>query len=120
MRQERKLKMANNELVAPVTEKPNFRSYTTKSGKVLFKPSTEFAIELSHNNQGFCLACSATNDGVEPDARRYLCEACDNKTVYGYEELLIMDLLIINAGPAPSAGRSPVIAQSCSITYQPW
>ena len=84
--------MANNELVAPVTEKPNFRSYTTKSGKVLFKPSTEFAIELSHNNQGFCLACSATNDGVEPDARGYSCEVCDEHKVYGAEELVLMGL----------------------------
>lgn len=45
--------------------------------------------------RGWCLTCGEEVDGVEPDARRYLCEACDNKTVYGYEELLIMDLLII-------------------------
>jgi hypothetical protein len=47
------------------------------------------------NSLGWCLTCGEEVDGVEPDARRYLCEACDNKTVYGYEELLIMDLLII-------------------------
>ena len=25
---------------------------------------------------GFCLACAAQHDGVEPDARRYVCEEC--------------------------------------------
>jgi Zn finger protein HypA/HybF involved in hydrogenase expression len=49
----------------------------------------------SIGGRGWCLTCGEEVDGVEPDARRYLCEACDNKTVYGYEELLIMDLLII-------------------------
>lgn len=28
--------------------------------------------------------------GVKPDARRYPCEACGAKQVYGAEELLIM------------------------------
>lgn len=39
---------------------------------------------------GFCLACGAEAYGVEPDARRYTCEECGAKQVYGAEELLIM------------------------------
>lgn len=38
---------------------------------------------------GFCTACGEDADGVEPDARKYTCEACGEKAVYGAEELLI-------------------------------
>lgn len=37
---------------------------------------------------GFCIACGAENMGVEPDARKYPCEECDKRTVYGAQELL--------------------------------
>lgn len=39
---------------------------------------------------GFCIACCTQVDGVEPDARRYKCPACDALKVYGAEELLMM------------------------------
>ena len=39
---------------------------------------------------GFCLACGAEADGVEPDARGYHCEMCDATEVYGAEEILMM------------------------------
>ena len=39
---------------------------------------------------GFCIACGAQADGVEPDARHYVCEACGAAKVFGAEELLIM------------------------------
>lgn len=42
------------------------------------------------DNLGFCLSCGAEAYGVEPDARRYTCESCDEDKVYGAEELLIM------------------------------
>jgi hypothetical protein len=38
---------------------------------------------------GFCTACGADAYGVEPDARRYECEACGARAVYGAEELLL-------------------------------
>lgn len=38
---------------------------------------------------GICIACGDSCDGVEPDARRYKCEACGKRAVYGAEELLI-------------------------------
>ena len=40
--------------------------------------------------EGVCLACGETAYGVEPNARRYTCEECNEKAVYGAEELLIM------------------------------
>jgi len=44
----------------------------------------------SDDNVGFCLACGAEAQGVEPDARGYECEACGANKVYGAEEVLIM------------------------------
>lgn len=43
----------------------------------------------SLDDPGFCLACGAEASGVEPDARRYECESCGERQVYGVEELLI-------------------------------
>ena len=43
----------------------------------------------SLDDPGFCIACGAEVDGVEPDAERYRCEVCGNMAVYGAEELLI-------------------------------
>jgi len=45
--------------------------------------------------RGWCLTCGEEVDGVEPDASKYLCECCGERKVYGMEQLLIMDLLII-------------------------
>lgn len=41
------------------------------------------------DNQGFCIDCGEEAYGVEPDARRYTCEVCEHKAVYGAEELLL-------------------------------
>lgn len=40
--------------------------------------------------RGFCLACGTEAYGVEPDARRYRCESCGERRVYGAQELVIM------------------------------
>lgn len=42
------------------------------------------------DNPGFCLACGEEQDGCEPDARQYPCDACGEKQVYGAEEILLM------------------------------
>ena len=39
--------------------------------------------------RGFCLACGAEAYGVEPDARKYRCETCGKRAVYGAEELML-------------------------------
>lgn len=46
-------------------------------------------LQTSLDNPGFCVACGADAEGVEPDARRYECESCGEMAVYGAEELLI-------------------------------
>jgi len=42
------------------------------------------------SDMGFCLACGAEVLHVEPDARRYKCECCGERKVYGAEEILLM------------------------------
>lgn len=44
----------------------------------------------SLDNPGICLACGSDQDGCEPDARKYECESCGEKQVYGASELLMM------------------------------
>jgi len=39
---------------------------------------------------GFCTTCGDEQYQVEPDAREYICESCGEPTVFGAEELLIM------------------------------
>lgn len=46
--------------------------------------------ETSLDNPGICLACGNDQEGCEPDARKYECEACGERQVYGAEELIMM------------------------------
>lgn len=39
---------------------------------------------------GFCLNCGEEAYEVEPDARRYPCECCGQRKVYGAQEILLM------------------------------
>lgn len=41
-------------------------------------------------NAGFCLSCGEDADGCEPDAERYLCDACGERQVYGASEVLLL------------------------------
>jgi len=43
----------------------------------------------SLDNPGFCVACGAEAEDVEPDARRYTCDSCGQPGVFGAEELLL-------------------------------
>jgi hypothetical protein len=45
------------------------------------------------DDPGFCLICGLEHGGVEPDARRYRCESCGAREVYGIEEI-IMEIYI--------------------------
>ena len=70
------------------------KAYQAKCGVTQFKPSQE-ALEAAiadDGSMGFCLACGAEAYGVEPDARKYHCEACKAPKVYGAEELMLMGL----------------------------
>lgn len=42
------------------------------------------------DNPGFCLACGNEQEGCEPDARNYECEACGERKVFGASELIMM------------------------------
>jgi hypothetical protein len=48
------------------------------------------AMEDGEDTVGFCRACGAQADGVEPDARKYECESCGEFQVFGAEELIVM------------------------------
>lgn len=41
------------------------------------------------DNPGFCIACGEDAEGCEPDARRYECELCGERKVYGADELAL-------------------------------
>lgn len=45
------------------------------------------------DSPGFCVACGLEAEGVEPDARKYECESCGEKAVYGAEELILRTAL---------------------------
>jgi hypothetical protein len=49
--------------------------------------------EGEENMFGYCIACGASRDGCEPDARKYPCEECGKRAVYGAQELLLMGLV---------------------------
>jgi hypothetical protein len=61
-------------------------------GKIIAKKfsSAKLMRAAEENGVGFCRACGAEAHGVEPDARRYKCDACELNFVYGAEELLLM------------------------------
>lgn len=44
---------------------------------------------LTLDNPGICIACGNEQEGCEPDARNYECEACGEPQVFGAEELLL-------------------------------
>ena len=49
---------------------------------------------MSGSYEGWCTYCEDwTHDSCEPDARRYECPQCGNRTCYGAEELVIMGLV---------------------------
>ncbi len=53
--------------------------------------TTSRIIDAAQNddNTGFCVACGADAYSVEPDARKYECEECGERAVYGAEELIL-------------------------------
>jgi hypothetical protein len=75
----------------------NAITYKTKAGTRQYRPRVTHD-EAYDGTLGFCLACGVEADGVEPDARRYTCDACGAAKVYGLEELALMGLLDIDGG----------------------
>lgn len=53
-------------------------------------------LEACDSNSGWCTTCQEfTGDFAEPDARKYLCEQCQQRTVYGAEEALLQQFITI-------------------------
>ena len=74
-------------------KKPSKTQYRAPNGAMQWKPSTELAMALTALDSGFCLACGAEPDGVEPDARKHTCPKCGAAKVYGAEQLALMGLV---------------------------
>jgi len=55
--------------------------------------SLEQIEEASDDMGGFCTACGAEAFNIEPDARNYECESCNEKKVFGAMELVLMGLV---------------------------
>lgn len=54
---------------------------------------------------GLCIRCGETAVGtVEPDARKYECEYCDENGVYGAQELLMMGIIRITEEEGEEGG----------------
>ena len=58
-----------------------------------FEMTEEEFREATNDHEGRCINCGEEAGPVEPDARKYKCEACLEKCVYGLEELLMMGLV---------------------------
>ena len=46
--------------------------------------------EADQDMNGFCIFCGEEAYNVEPDARKYTCESCNQNGVYGAQELVLM------------------------------
>lgn len=47
------------------------------------------AVAEEMDGGGFCIACGAEAEGVEPDARHCKCEACGRLEVFGAEQIIL-------------------------------
>lgn len=70
------------------------KTYLAKNGNTQYKPSFSWiqSVIEGENDEGFCLACGETNEGIEPDAGKYRCQCCNAPKVYGAEQLMLMNL----------------------------
>ncbi len=70
------------------------KTATTKPRRATCTITQEEYEAHANDYDGFCTACGEwTCGGCEPDARRYLCEGCDERAVYGAEEALMRGLI---------------------------
>ena len=65
---------------------------------------------------GFCTACGDQQFEVEPDARRYECDSCGEKRVYGATELMMMGYPINDPDNEASDGTWNIIDKAKDLT----
>jgi len=63
-------------------------SMKAKDGTVVYIPEDHIS-GFGIDDVGYCANCGEERYGTEPDARRYPCEACGARAVYGAQELLL-------------------------------
>lgn len=64
--------------------------------RVLTKVTMEEYLEARENYQGWCTTCQEfTRDETEPDAEGYECPKCEQNTVVGAEDALMMELFTV-------------------------
>jgi hypothetical protein len=78
---------------------------TVKQGaKITFRRVAVVAADYEEANEsylGWCVDCERFTTGCcEPDARKYTCEVCGGRTVFGAEEALIYGMIEIESEPA--------------------
>lgn len=56
---------------------------------VTIKMTSDDYCEARNEYVGYCISCGAEHYQIEPDARNYLCEECEERQVFGIEELLM-------------------------------
>jgi hypothetical protein len=72
-------------------------SLTVIESKIMLKPAELLDLaqtELEDNPDGyggFCASCGEYHDNVEPDAAQYTCGNCGKPTVYGCENIVIVE-----------------------------
>lgn len=72
--------------------------FNPSSGKFSRLELTESEFETAQDDTlGVCVKCGAEQYGFEPDARRAICEVCDEDGVYGFEELVLLDRVKVTA-----------------------
>ena len=67
-------------------------SHTTETVMAFHLTLEEY--EASTGGEAYCIDCGeAYGEYLEPDASEVQCQSCDNFTVYGIQEILIMGLV---------------------------
>jgi hypothetical protein len=64
--------------------------------------------EVMDGTLGGCVRCGSIQDGCEPDAQGYECDSCGEPSVYGLEELVMMDMLDLVDDDTDSSTDEPL------------
>lgn len=59
----------------------------------MFSCTTEEFADHTDAHDGICLECGEWQEGVEPDAEDYTCDACGEDKVVGAEQALLLGKL---------------------------
>jgi hypothetical protein len=62
--------------------------------------------DMEEFQQGGCIACGALRDCCEPDARRYECDQCGKRAVFGTDELALMGYIETADTPASRKAKT--------------